>query len=640
MFGSSFFERPLTCLLQSLHFMKAPFKMSYLNIIDYNSSHQPEPAITISTATYLTCNSGSEARLKRIEGITTPKEFNAIVDAVAFAKTLEYPMTTELIQALSGIKRQSDNSRVVNLITSIIELNQLHDDIYTDDRCRKVYKNEDGKYVVNTDGEIAEPYDDSLIYALEKIDDMKKRDSVNNKSVEYVVSIVYKDYKTNTFINPLLSSSFLSSITNGVFALDNPIKFYKIDAYRLNANNYGIDAKWEKHKGRLIHYLIGSGLDKNMIFDLRNFADDIGMLFGYVALKHLPKYKRNLTNSRSIFKHGQHLFNLYIQTANKSGYVSSRSTGIQFFSQKTVVNWHMDFFHKAKHMMKNWHYIVYEPTDTINAVAEEVFDFVKELNFCEPDNKKIVETDTIFSFDFNKMMEISIRDRMSILAHSIGVKDGRVWVEINIKDNGFNRIYSLINTISSKSRLELHERDVGTAQQTIMMNIVDGSEKDYPLFYRLINDKIAFRNEVMELIGCDYDKAKEHITAITNGRDVNWYYKNKAVKKKLMKLYFEAKKLSQAFMYEVKMSHPFVYKQALALAKEADTEDFAIGGKRFYGVLAHSYTHFERQIRDAMKSCYAMPVYDVHDAVYSRETIEPDVLEKAVLDQTRFKVKI
>ncbi len=36
--------------------------MSYLNIIDRNSSPQPEPTIAVSTLIALTCNSSSEAR--------------------------------------------------------------------------------------------------------------------------------------------------------------------------------------------------------------------------------------------------------------------------------------------------------------------------------------------------------------------------------------------------------------------------------------------------------------------------------------------------------------------------------------------------------------------------------------------------
>ncbi len=600
-------------------------------------SEQLEPRIA-DTGTLQCMSSSGMPRPPRINGITTPKEFKAIVDAIAYAKTLAYPMTVDLIQALAGIKRQNDNKRVANLIEAILELNQLHDDIYTDDN-RKVYRDDESEYIVFPNGEIDRNPHRNVLSLLKKIEYMKRKNLNNNKSVLNVSTIVYTTDFINTFINLLLSSSFLCSIPNGVFCINEPIKFYRIDAYEKRVNTFGIDAKYEKHRSRLIQHLLGAGLDKNMIFDLRAFSEDIGMLFGYVALKHLPQYKRNLNNSRSITTHGNHLLNLYIQSSSKSGYVSSRSNAIHYFSHKTLVSFHIDLFErKRKFMRNNQYYIVYEPNDVLSTIGEEVFDFVRTLTFREPP-MQIQETNDIFSFNFNDMMEIPIRDRMNILAHSIGVKDGRVWVDIKGDHNGFSRVYSLMTAIKSKSRLELHERDMSTGQQTIMMNIVGGSSEEYPLYHRLINDKKTFRGEVMERLECDYDKAKEHITALTNGRDVDTFY-GKANAKALHPFYLESQKLVDAFIDHVKENDKFVYDQALTLAKEAKKDDFAVGGKRKYGVLFHCYTHYERQIREAMKSCYTMPVYDVHDAVYSREEVDTEILEKAVLEQTGFKVKI
>ena len=41
-----------------------------------------------------------------------------------------------------------------------------------------------------------------------------------------------------------------------------------------------------------------------------------------------------------------------------------------------------------------------------------------------------------------------------------------------------------------------------------------------------------------------------------------------------------------------------------------------------------------------MKSCFTMPEYDCHDAVYSREIVDVIVLEDKVLKDTGFNVKI
>jgi len=597
----------------------------------------------VSEATYLNAWSSSEARTPRIEGITTQKEFESILEAISFAKTLQYPITPELIQALAGIKRQSDNKRVTMLITAILELSQTHDDIYTDNR-RKVYRDHDGEYIVNPDGSIDRESSHAELEHIKKIEIFKNENSVNeNKSVHFVEPIVYRDHETYTFIPTLLSISFLLQINNGkkyhrgVSLEEEPVIFYGIEPCKIKPNSFGIDAKYEKHTNRLIMHLLGSGLDKNMIFDLRTFPNVIGLLFGYTALKHLPQYKKNLKSSGIIARHGKHLLDMYIATTSKGGYVNHRAAPVRFFTEKTVVNWHTDLFEKKKVPMGNHHYIVYKPTELLDAVAQEVFDFIRQLNFHEPENREIRETNDIFSFDFEQLMDVNIRDRMTIVSHSIGVKDGRVWVHTKRNDNSFNRVYSLITTIKSESRLELNEYDMGTAQQTIMMNIVDDWNR-YPLHNRLINNKKEFRGEVMKRLGCDYDKAKEHITAISNGRGLDYYKVSERIA--LKPLYEEAQKLSKAFMITIEEDYPFVYSQALALAKEAGDDDFSIGGKRFYGTMFHAWTHFERQVRNAMKSCFTQPVYDVHDAVYSREQIDPRVLEQTVLEQTRFRVKI
>jgi len=605
------------------------------------SSLLQKASTKIIKTTSLSCLSSSGARLPRVEGITTYKEYKAIVEAISFAKSLEYPMTIELIQSLSGVKRQSNNKRVSFLIESILELNQLHDDIYTDDNCRVIYKDESGEYIANPDGSIDRSPEKCIVELVKEIEKRKKE--VNNKSAYFVEPIVYRDHKLYTFISKLLSSSFISDINdskmyhNGYSLKKEPVKFYNIRPYKVRVNSFGIDAKYEKHKERLIQHLFSSGLDKNMLFDLRTFAVDIGMLFGYVALKHLPQYRKNLKNSQSISTHGKHLFNMYVATATKNGYIGHRKPAIRFFNEQSLVNWHIDFFKKKKVPKENHYYVVYEPIEILDCIAEEVFTFIKKLNFLEPESKNLSEGINVFSFDFEKMMDIDIRDRMTIMSHSIGVKDGRVWVDIKRIDNQFNRVYSLLTTIKSESRLELNEYDVGTAQQTIMMNVVNDLE-NYPLHMKLITDKKAFRSEVMGMLGCDYEKAKEHITALSNGRELDYYGANK--RNFLKPFYNEARKLSKSFMTIMEKEYPLIYSQARCLAKEAREDNFSVGGKRFYGIIFHAWTYFERQIRDAIKSCFTQPGYDVHDAVYSREKIATEALEKAVLEQTGFHVKI
>ena len=99
------------------------------------------------------CHSGM-ARLPRVGGITTPKEFYTIFDAISFSKLHNLLITNELIWALSGIKKTNnhdDNRRVIIMINSIIELGLIYDDLYTDNR-RTVEEDNEGRYVKYPDG--------------------------------------------------------------------------------------------------------------------------------------------------------------------------------------------------------------------------------------------------------------------------------------------------------------------------------------------------------------------------------------------------------------------------------------------------------------------------------------------------------
>ena len=54
------------------------------------------------------------------------------------------------------------------------------------------------------------------------------------------------------------------------------------------------------------------------------------------------------------------------------------------------------------------------------------------------------------------------------------------------------------------------------------------------------------------------------------------------------------------------------------------------------------WTQYEREIREAMMSCFNAPeaCHQVHDAVYSTEVVEPQDIEAKVLAEIGFKVKI
>lgn len=64
--------------------------------------------------------------------------------------------------------------------------------------------------------------------------------------------------------------------------------------------------------------------------------------------------------------------------------------------------------------------------------------------------------------------------------------------------------------------------------------------------------------------------------------------------------------------------------------------------KKESSVFFFIWTQYERKIREAMKIPFTnqLDIIDVHDAIYSKEEVSLDLIEKAVFEQTGFRVKV
>ncbi len=590
------------------------------------------------------CSSGMP-RPPRVGGISTPEEFQKIFDGIAFCKLNEYPLGVLVVLAVGGIKFPTSGDgrkRLGALVSSIIELNQIYDDLYTEKKRHLVHienQEDNGLVVKYPDGTISK--DKLIIEFVKNIETLKIMPYDVDKMIDFLGTIGYSKHERYHFIPILLSQNFTQAITKNRFADIHTLNLYNIKPYEINPNESGVDIKYEKLKQRWYFHIISGGYTQNGLFDINEFVQNTSFLFGYMALLHLPEFLHILNTEQKIRTFGKHLFTVYLASATKNGFIRSEDTALRYFSDnKDIEKLFLYFFDKEKTQMNVFkHYNTYVPTDAIHKVSEDIYAFIRGLEYEEPEDENITETGDIFSFDFDRLVMIDIRDRMLILSRAIGVKEGRVWVNIGNDDNGFNRVYNLINTIKSKSRLELIEYDVGACQQTILMNVVNDWES-YPLHLKLLRDKVDFRNKIGQILHCDYDEAKVHITAISNGRKLT-YYKKAVEQEKLKEFHEEAQRLATAFVEIVKTNYADVYEGAEKLAKEAKkNQQISVNGKKYYGHLFHMYAYFERQIREAMKSCFTQPTYDVHDAVYSREVLDPQILVDAVLEQTGFKVLI
>ncbi len=84
------------------------------------------------------------------------------------------------------------------------------------------------------------------------------------------------------------------------------------------------------------------------------------------------------------------------------------------------------------------------------------------------------------------------------------------------------------------------------------------------------------------------------------------------------------------------------YKLRKIWTKGKRKPDFIKDGKKESSIFFFIWTQWKRQIRESMMLSFDDPkaCHQVHDAVYSRQSIDPETIEAKVLDNTGFTVKI
>ncbi len=70
--------------------------------------------------------------------------------------------------------------------------------------------------------------------------------------------------------------------------------------------------------------------------------------------------------------------------------------------------------------------------------------------------------------------------------------------------------------------------------------------------------------------------------------------------------------------------------------------EYIVDGVKESSLFFFIWTQWEREIRQAMMSCFKVPeaCHQVHDAVYNTEVVDMKVMEAEVLEKTGFKVQI
>ncbi len=359
-----------------------------------------------------------------------------------------------------------------------------------------------------------------------------------------------------------------------------------------------------------------------------------------MALKDMKLISGSFTQSKQQ-RYGEHVFESYLLAVAGSGTIKARNRHIRFLNEEDTKQLKAQLFTTSNYQagVRSMEYI---PTATANALMQKVFAFLDTIIFKRND---IVLQPLDFVVTKEQLHQIRLRDVMLLLSCCTGYNDGFI-IRPKITDNQYSRVYSVFASISSDTRtlLGFKNYDIGSALQTICLQLVDNPSR-YPLHQELMNDKDIFRQKVMIETGNDLKWAKKELSKANNLDNMPKRYKQyptlEVYYKEAVSLREEVIQGADATILERAevFAKPKWHKKWVKGKKEPE---FIAEGVKESSLFFFIWTQWERQIREAMMNCFNAPeaCHQVHDAVYSREEVDMQVLEQAVLEVTGFKVKI
>jgi hypothetical protein len=454
--------------------------------------------------------------------------------------------------------------------------------------------------------------------------------------------------------NPILSIIYKKGAD--AFMKDNEGNYYyKNYLFRIDDGKLLIDAKCIvlPNRTNLSAYerlLLSLGLpvttmDTTKAFDMQKVGvKDLFSTLVMLALKDLGIIPNSLGLSKQI-KYGEVIFGLYLLSTTGSGKIKSTNPYLRWINEEDALQLKARIFRTNEHKkyQSGVSTMRYFPADLVDQIIDTALMLLLSLDF---ENNVIKSESLDFIIPMEVLSSIKLRDIVLLLNDCIGYCNGFV-IRPQQSDKHYSRVYSVFTSISSatRKRLGFMNYDIGSALQTICMHLVADPSK-YPLHQQLVNDRHKFREQVADEANKDIAWVKTELTSADNHKDMPKRYNTVPT----LKAYFEEALILRKEI--INSAEPLILDRAMAFAKpewikiwdEAEKKyDFIDSGrKKESSVFFFIWTQWERQIREAMMSCFDDPsaCHQVHDAVYSRQRIDPKVIESEVLEQTGFKVEI
>jgi len=379
------------------------------------------------------------------------------------------------------------------------------------------------------------------------------------------------------------------------------------------------------------------------VFDLDAVDTDFKSILHILttmALKDMKLISGSFTQSKQQ-RYGEHVFESYLLAVTGSGTIKARNRHIRFLNEEDTKQLKAKLFTTSNYQagVKS---MEYTPTALTEALMQKVFEFLDTIVFKRND---VVLQPLDFKVTKEQLHQIRLRDVMLLLSCCTGYNDGFI-IRPEITDDQYSRVYSVFTSISSDTRklLGFTNYDIGSALQTICLQLVDNPSR-YPLHQELMDDKNAFRQKVMLETGNNLKWSKKELSKANNLDNMPKRYKQYQT---LQAYYKEAVLLREEVIQSAEST---VLERAEAFAKpkwrtkwvkDKKEPEYIIDGVKESSLFFFIWTQYEREIREAMMNCFSVPeaCHQVHDAVYSKEEVDIQVLEQAVFNVTGLEVKI
>lgn len=393
---------------------------------------------------------------------------------------------------------------------------------------------------------------------------------------------------------------------------------------------------------------LGMGIradDVNALFDITaHTARSILSSMTTLALRDLVIIPSNVRFQKQI-KYGEVVFDTYLKAINGSGRIRSTNPSMRWLNEEDTLQLKAKLFTTSDHSYQaGVHSMKYEPTQLVEMIFQTALTLLLAIDFKE---NEVTYQPLDFVVPLDLLRKTQLRDTMMLLGDCIGYSNGFV-IRPQLTDEQHSRVYSVFTSIGSEARKQLGftNYDIGSALQTICMHLVT-DPLQYPLHQELVNDRHKFRQQIADEANENIEWVKKELTSADNREDMPKQYNSIPT----LKAYFE-----EALILRKKIidsAEPMILDRAMAFAKpewkvvwvdkQKKVPKFIDTGRRKESsVFFFIWTQWERQIREVMMSCFDDPsaCHQVHDAIYSRQIIDPKVIEAAVLEQTGFKVQI